>query len=249
MQESWVSPSSAAACGASFGNTDWWVVRRAAEVGQPEADPARARLCQAYWDPVFRYVRRVGHSVEDSQDLTQEFFTRLLERNTMRSADSEKGKFRSFLLTLLKRFLADEWDRERCQKRGAGQPLVSLDAGDTEFRRRLEPVDELNPEQICERNWARSLFDEALEHLENECAATGTQPAFAELKALVLCESAISYAATAQNLALTEANVKVTVYRLRQRLRELLKAALEKSGTPTNQVDAELHDLFTVLCH
>jgi RNA polymerase sigma factor (sigma-70 family) len=231
----------------SFGNTDWWVVRCAGVPGRPEAGPARTRFCCTYWKPVFRYVRRAGHSLEDAQDLTQEFFARLLERNTLLSADPEKGKFRSFLLTLLKRFLADQWDREHCQKRGSGMGMVSLDSGDTEFRRRLEPVDKLNPETICERNWARSLLDEACVQLDRTGSAIGMEGKFEALKALVLCDGEMSYADTARKLQLTEANVKVMVYRLRQRLRQLLRAAIEKSGTPRTQVDQELHDLYTVL--
>lgn len=232
---------------ASFGNTDWWMVRCAGQSGRAEADRARGRLCQTYWQPVFRYVRRAGHSLEDAQDLTQEFFARLLKRNSLFSADRHKGKFRSFLLTLLKRFLADQWDREHCQKRGGGRQMVSLDSGDTAFRRRLEPVDEQNPEMICERNWARLLLEKAFEQLEQECAAYGVAETFDVLKSLVICEGKLSYAATAQQLELTEANVKVTVYRMRQRLREILKATIEKSGTPAVQVKAELHNLYVVL--
>jgi len=125
--------------------------------------------------------------------------------------------------------------------------MISLDSGDTEFRRRLEPVDELNPETICERTWARSLLHDALAELERECDAKGMKTTFEELKSLLLCEGELTYADTAHKLQLTEANVKVTVHRLRQRLRELLRAAIEKTGTPRLQVDLELHDLYSVL--
>jgi len=185
--------------------------------------------------------------LEDAQDLTQEFFARLLEKNLVLSADREKGKFRSFLITLLKRFLADQWDREHCQKRGGHRRMVSLDSGDTEFRRRLEPVDESNPERICEQNWARSLVDEAFGELQREWTTNGMELTFEVMKSLVLGEGEMSYTGAARKLGLTETNVKVTVYRLRQRLREHLRAAIKKSGTPWMQVAEEFHDLYAVL--
>ena len=106
--------------GASFGDTDWWVVRKAGQPELPQADAARASLCRTYWHPVYWYVRRIGHGHEDAQDLTQEFFARLLERNYVQAAAAEKGKFRTYLLTMLKRFMADQWDRSHRQKRGGG---------------------------------------------------------------------------------------------------------------------------------
>lgn len=215
--------------GESFGNTDWWVVRQAGRPEQPEADPARARLCQAYWKPIFRHVLHAGYSWHDAEDLTQEFFARVLSRNSIHGAVQEKGKFRSFLLTLLKRFLADQLDRERCQKRGGGAAVISLDSGDTEFRCRLEPVDRLDPGTLYEREWAESVLREALAQLERECAANGKPRIYQGLKALVTGEGEASCAEAAAALHLSESNVRVSVHRLRRRLRQLLEHALEQS--------------------
>lgn len=246
MQERHVAPGSEGACGWSFGNTDWWVVRCAGREN-PEAEIARTRLCQSYWRPVFRYVRKLGYSFEDAEDLTQGFFARLLEKNALVAADREKGKFRSFLLTLLKRFLADQRDWEHSQKRGGSAGMVSLDSGDTKFRQRLEPIEQMNPSKICERKWVALLLDRALEELACECATNGKDRIFDALKPLVMAEGEMSYAVTARKLELTEANVKVMVHRLRGRLRELLVAEIEASGTPVDQVGAELRELYTIL--
>jgi RNA polymerase sigma factor (sigma-70 family) len=216
----------------SFGNTDWWMVRQAGRPGQPEADPARSSLCQAYWKPVFHYILRAGHPWHDAQDLTQEFFARVLERNSLHTAAREKGRFRSFVLTLLKRFLADQCARDRCQKRGGGTPVFSLDSGDTEFRRRLEPIDRLDPETICEREWVASLVQDALARVELECASRGRAEVFRGMKGLITGDGEVSCAEVAAKLHLSEANVRVIVHRLRQRLRQLLSYALAEAGSP-----------------
>lgn len=215
----------------SFGNTDWWMVCQAGQPDQPEADPARSQLCQTYWKPVFQHILRAGYPWHDAQDLTQEFFARVLRRNSLHTATREKGKFRSFLLTLLKRFLADQRDHDGCQKRGGHAAVISLDSGDTEFRSRLEPVDRLDPETICERAWVKAVLQSALARLEQECALRGRAQAFLELKSLVTGDAEASYAQAAAILHLSEANVRVTVHRLRLRLRQLLSDALGESGT------------------
>jgi RNA polymerase sigma-70 factor (ECF subfamily) len=205
------------------------VVRQAGRPEKPEADPARARLCQAYWKPIFRHVLHAGYSWHDAEDLTQEFFARVLSRNSLHSAAQEKGKFRSFLLTLLKRFLVDQFERERCRKRGGGAAVISLDSGDTEFRRRLEPIDRLDPGTLCEREWADSVLRQALRQLERECAAHGKLQIYQGLKALMMGEDDASCAETAAALHLGETNVRVTVHRLRRRLRQLVEHAMEQS--------------------
>ena len=147
MQDSWSIPG-VIGVSDNFGNTDWWVVRQASREGEPEADPARSRLCQDYWRPVFRYIRRLRSRLARCAGSHARVFLLGVEEKSLKTAAQHKGKFRSFLLTLLKRFLADECDRARCQKRGGDAQLLSLDGGDTEFRRRVEPINELNPEQF-----------------------------------------------------------------------------------------------------
>ena len=130
-----------------FDATSWTTVREAGQPASPEADAARAKLCLAYWYPLYFYVRRLGHNPEDAQDLTQGFFARLLEKNYVATADREKGRFRSFLLLLLKRFLAGELARANRQKRGGGVELIPLDLEHTETRYLAEPADELSPDK------------------------------------------------------------------------------------------------------
>jgi len=232
----------------SFGHTNWFTVRKAGSPPSPESEAARADVCQTYWYPIYFYVRGLGHSPEDSQDLTQEFFARLVHKNYLQSADREKGKFRSFLLTILKRFLADEWDRSRRLKRGGGQETVSLDGGDTEFRRRNEPAEEMTPEKIFERRWAGALMGQVLGRLEKECVEAGKTEVFQELRPFLSGEEEkIPCAEAAQKLGISESNVKVTVHRLRQRYRDLLRAEIARTAATPEEVEEEIRDLFAAL--
>lgn len=171
--------------GTWFDDTNWSMVRKAGHPELPQADAARANLCRTYWRPIYSYVRGLGHSHEDAQDLTQEFFARLLKKNSVQTAALEKGKFRSYLLAMLKRFLADQWDRTHRQKRGGGLTPVSLNEGDTEARQRNEPADPQTPDALFDRAWAEGVLDQALERLEHECAAHGKAALFRELRSFV----------------------------------------------------------------
>jgi len=173
-----------------FSDTRWILVRDAGQRDSPRSDTALAELCQRYWYPLYVYVRRVGYGPEDAQDLTQEFFARLMEKNYLDAADPEKGRFRTFLLIALKRFLANEWDRSHRQKRGGGQRIQSFSEGDTEFRYRSEPVDAMTPEKAFERQWALALLEQVSARLEAEMAAAGKALIFAELKPFLLGEKA-----------------------------------------------------------
>ena len=233
--------------GALFGDTDWWVVSKAGHPELPQADAARASLCQTYWHPVYWYIRRTGYGHEDAQDLTQNFFARVLERNSMQAADREKGRFRSYLLLLLKRFLADEWDRIHRQKRGGGVPALSLDGGSTEFFCRHEPADPRTPDKEFDRLWAELLLKQTLDRLEQECVAAGKYTLFQELKAYVTCETEATCDATAHRLEMTVTNLKVTVHRLRERYRELLRAEIARTAATAAEVEEELQDLYAAL--
>jgi RNA polymerase sigma-70 factor (ECF subfamily) len=240
-------PAAASGGGAAFGDTDWWVVSQAGRPELPQADAARASLCRAYWHPVYWYARRLGHRHEDAQDLTQEFFTRFLKANYVQAAAREKGKFRTYLLMMLKRFLADEWDRTQRQKRGGGVPTISMDGGNTEFFRQHEPADSRTPDQLFDRVWAESLLQQALERLEQKYGAAGKKQVFQELKAHVTCEAETTCAATAQKLGVTVSNLKVTVHRLRQRYRELLRAEIARTAATEVEIEEELRDLYAAL--
>jgi DNA-directed RNA polymerase specialized sigma24 family protein len=154
-----------------FTTTHWSVVLAAGQGSAPGAQEALERLCQTYWYPLYAYVRRKGYGAEDAQDLTQEFFARLLARNYLRVADRNKGRFRSFLLGSLEHFLAREWTKARAQKRGGGHRVLSLDGADAENRYLLEPVHDLTPERIFERRWATTLLEQAMSRLREECVA------------------------------------------------------------------------------
>src|SRR5437764_9508596 len=155
--------------GVQFATTHWSVVLSAGQGASTEANRALETLCRAYWYPLYAYVRRKGYDAHAAQDLTQEFFTRLLARNYLSVADRNRGKFRSFLLGWLEHFLAREWTKAHAQKRGGGQASFSFDEVDAENRYRLEPAHELTPEKIFDRRWATALLDQAMARLREEC--------------------------------------------------------------------------------
>jgi len=233
--------------GASFADTNWWVVHRAAHPEEPQADAARANLYRTYWRPIYDYVRRSGYGHEDAQDLAQEFFARLLEKNYLQAAAPEKGRFRSYLLLLLKRFLADQWDRAHRQKRGGGQPAVSLDAADTRFFPRVEPADDFTPDKLFDRAWAASLLANALQALREECRAAGKGELFDALRPFLAGEKPARYAEVSTRLGLRESYAKVLVHRLRRRLRALVRAEIARTARSREEVETELRDLQAIL--
>jgi RNA polymerase sigma-70 factor (ECF subfamily) len=212
------------------------------------AHDALSNLCQTYWYPLYAYVRRRGHSPEDAQDLTQAFFARLLERNWVGQADQQKGRFRSFLLSAMNHFLADEWDKARAQKRGGGILPVPLQFDTAETRYGHEPADNITPEQNYERRWALTLLDTVLRRLRSEYEQEGKAELFAVLNpCLVGDRTAQPYAELAVKLGVSEGTVKSAVHRLRQRYRQLLHDEIAQTVANTGEVDEELHHLFAVL--
>jgi RNA polymerase sigma-70 factor (ECF subfamily) len=201
-----------------------------------------------YCYPLYAYVRRRGYSPEDAQDLTQAFFARWLERKWLALADQAKGRFRTFLLTAMERFLANEWDKVRALKRGGPQRLVSLqlDTGETQYR--AEPVDLRTPEQMFERRWALTLLAEVMHLIEAEYRTEGKGAWFAALRpCLVGDRASLPDAQLAAQLGLNEGAVRVAVHRLRQRYRKLLRAEIAHTVASDEEVDAEMRHLFKVL--
>jgi RNA polymerase sigma-70 factor (ECF subfamily) len=242
------NPGTNAPHAAAFVTTHWSIVLSAGQSDTTRAQSALSKLCQTYWYPLYAYVRGRGHSREDAQDLTQEFFARLLQKNWIGSADREKGRFRSFLLTAMKRFLADEWDKARAQKRGGGLPLLSLQFDTAETRLRREPADEVTPEQSFERRWVLTLLDEVLKRLRTEYEQEGNAELFVELNpCLVGDRTLLPYVELAKKLALSESAVKSAVHRLRQRYRKLLRDEIAQTVAEPGDVDEELRHLFAVL--
>jgi len=231
-----------------FDTTHWSLVLLAGQGGAPEADAALASLCKTYWYPLYVFVRRLGQGPEDAQDLVQGFFARFLQKEYFKDADREKGRFRSFLLMALKRFMADEWDRANCRKRGGGHAPFSLDARDTKNRFRAEAVDELSPEKAYDRHWAKTLLEQVSKGLEAEYCASGKGSQFEGLSRYLSGEErSISYAEMGERLGMSEGNVKVSVYRLRQRYRELLRLEIGKTVDSPESIDDEIRELFAAL--
>ena len=233
---------------ATFVTTHWSVVLTAQRSDTTRAHAALARLCQTYWYPLYAYVRRRGYGPHDAQDLTQEFFARLLEQDWLSQADRDRGRFRTFLLAALSHFLANEWDKTRAQKRGGAIQFVPLQLDSAETRYGQEPADPVTPEQCFERRWALALLDEVLNRLREEHMAAGTAEMFDALKpCLVGDRQAQPYAALAAQLGVTEGAVKVALHRLRQRYRQLLRKEIANTVATPEEVNDEMHHLFAVL--
>ena len=209
---------------------------------------ALARLCQVYWYPLYAFVRRHGHGPHDAQDLTQEFFVRLLEKDYLGDVDRSKGKFRSFLLAALKHFLSKERARAKTLKRGGGRTLLPLDTLSAEDRYRREPEDNATAEKLFERRWALTLLDRVLTRLSEEYETTGKRAMFEQLQGCLTGDSdLLPYAELAARLGTTEGAVKVAVHRLRRRYRGVLREEIAQTVADPAEIDDEIHQLFSAL--
>jgi DNA-directed RNA polymerase specialized sigma24 family protein len=229
----------------SFATTHWSVVLAAGRRGSPQSEAALAALCQAYWFPLYAYVRRVGHSVNDAQDLTQDFFARLLEKQYLATADPQRGKFRCFLLTSLKHFLANAGDRAKARKRGGGVRHLSLNLECGESRVQLEPSHDLTPEWLFERHWVLTLLHLVMGRLQAEYESSGKAEQFERLKgALTGSGERLPYAVLAAELGISEEAARQAASRLRKRYRELLREEVAQTLAETGDVDEEIRNLF-----
>lgn len=236
-----------AADGGRFALTRWSVVLRASRPGTPEADEAVELLCRTYWYPVYAYVRSRGHGAEDAQDLVQEFFARLLEKNWLAEIDPSGGKFRSFLLTAVKRFLANDYDHRRALKRGGDRTLISLDT-EAEGRYLRELATHDTPETIFERRWALAALEQALTALRQETLQAGKAKEFESLGQFLSREAEPGeYAEIAGHLGVSANGVAVAVHRLRQRYREVLRECVANTLAEPCQVDDEIRQLLSIL--
>jgi RNA polymerase sigma-70 factor (ECF subfamily) len=231
-----------------FATTHWSWIQAAQDGSSSRARDALAALCAAYWYPLYAYVRHCGHKPDDAQDLTQEFFARLLDKDYLRSADRARGRFRSFLLAALQHFLCNEYDRAKARKRGGGKRVLSLDLDDAETRYRREPAERMTAERLFERRWALTLLDHVLARLEAEWTKAGKSELFHALKAHLTGEKDKQvYHSLATTCATTEGAIKVTVHRLRRRYRELLREEIGRTLQDPAGVDEEIQELFAVL--
>ncbi len=205
-------------------------------------------LCQTYWYPLYAFVRRQGCQPDEAADLTQGFFTRLLEKDWLADVDRQKGRFRNFLMASIKHYLSNERAKARAQKRGGGCHIVSMDIETAETRLRLEPVETTTPEKLFERQWALTLLEEVLATLREEYLQQGKGPVFEAIKGcLTGARDQQPYGVVAQQLDCTEGHARVLVHRLRQRYRQLLRAAVAGTVAASNEVDAEMEHLRRIL--
>jgi RNA polymerase sigma factor (sigma-70 family) len=231
-----------------FVTTHWSVVVTAGGSDTAGARRALENLCNAYWYPLYAYVRRRGFSPPDAEDLTQEFFARFLEHQWVANADREKGRFRTFLLSAMNHFLANEWDKARAQKRGGGIRPVPLEFGTAETRYSREPADSITPEQHFERRWALTLLETVTRRLQADYEQDGRGELFAALHpCLVGDRTNQPYEELARKLGLTEGAVKSAVHRLRQRYRQLLRDEIAHTVAGPGEVEEELRHLIAVL--
>lgn len=233
---------------AAFATTHWSVVIAAGHRESPQAAEALENLCSTYWYPLYACVRRQGYGPEDAEDFTQEFFARLLARDYLARADPHWGKFRSFLLTGLKRFLCDEWDKANRLKRGGGQRPISFDAHSAEERYRLEPVEPMTPERLFERSWAMTLLERVAGRLQEEYVSADKADLYEQLTGFRLDASEQpAYAQVARHLGLSESAVKSAIHRLRQRHLELVRDEIAQTVANPAEVDEEIRHLLGVL--
>jgi RNA polymerase sigma-70 factor (ECF subfamily) len=248
MPASTTHPSETAKPQSYFATTHWSVVVSAGRSDTPRARHALERLCQTYWYPLYAYVRRRGYSAHDAQDLTQGFFTRLLEGGSLAAADPARGRFRSFMLTALNHFLMQEWEKARAQRRGRGREVLSLDLAAAENRYELEPATGETPDREFDRKWALTLLDEVMNRLEREYGHEGKAPLFDALKAtLAGSREAQPYRQLAAELEMSEGAVKVAVHRLRKRYRALLQAEIASTVTTPEEAREEMRYLWQAL--
>jgi len=213
-----------------------------------QAAAALETLCRWYWYPLYAFVRRQGHEVHDAEDLTQEFLARFLAKEYVERADPARGRFRNFLLACLKHFLAEQWRQAGRLKRGGGQAVISWDSLTAEERYQSEPADPLTPEKVYDRRWALTLLEQALARLGEEQSAAGKAEVFGPLKDYLWGEgSGAGYAEVAARLGMTEGALKVTVHRLRQRYRELLREEVAHTVAAVHEIDEELRYLVAVI--
>lgn len=231
--------------GGGFATTRWTTVNAVRQTSQSQAANALAELCEAYWPPLYAFLRRRGYGPEDAQDLTQGFFARLLETDSIRTADPARGRFRSFLLTALKRYVINEHERATAARRGGGHAHLSLDFDEAERAYASEPRTDETPDRLFDRRWAAIALDRALQRLRAEYMELGRATlADALLPYLTDTGELPSYRAAAARLAISEGAVKVAVHRMRQRYGGILRSEIAETVLGEEEVEAELRELL-----
>jgi RNA polymerase sigma-70 factor (ECF subfamily) len=236
------------AAGLKFRTTSWTLVLAASANPTTDSRAALAALCEAYWGPVYAFVRRSGYDAEHSQDLTQSFFALVIEKQYLHAADRQRGRFRSFLLGALKHFLANEWDRAHALKRGGGITLVSIDREVGEGWYAPAAVEETTPESLFQQRWALSLLDHVMRKLRTEFTAAGKERQFDTLSTFLNRGPDDSgYDTAAEALEMSAGAVRMAVHRLRKRFRDLLRAEIAETVTAPEEIDDEIRFLLSTL--
>jgi RNA polymerase sigma factor (sigma-70 family) len=232
-----------------FTTTRWSLVLAAGQRSHDaRASEALENLCRIYWYPLYAYIRKRGYTSEDAEDLTQEFFARLLARDYVARADPHKGKFRSFLLAGINYLLSDERDKARRLKRGGGKKVISFDEKAAEARYRLEPVEKTTPELLYERSWVATLLQRAATRLREEYIAAGKAALYDQLTEFRLdATGQRAYAEVAAQLGQSESAVKSTILRLRRRHHQLVREEIAETVADPSDVDGEIHYLLQML--
>lgn len=232
----------------TFVTTRWSVVVNAADSDTQLSREALEQLCRTYWFPLYTYTRRRGLSAHDAEDATQEFFARLVEKNWVAQADRSRGRFRSFLLMAMSRFLANRFKMENARKRGGDHkhvPLLDMDTAETRYGH--EPADTATPEQAFERQWALTLLEVVLAKLRSEFESGDKTALFDLLKPCLSGGELQPYSELAEKLGTSESNIKVNVHRMRERYRALLRNEIAQTVTSEDEIDGELKHLFRAL--
>lgn len=232
----------------AFHTTSWTLVQAAAVNPTAESSRALAMLCQTYWQPVYAFIRRNGHDRDQAQDLAQGFFTLLLEKNYLGDANRQRGRFRSFLMTSVKNFLANEWDRANALKRGGGQVPVSIDLVEAERWYMPAAAKKASPESMFERRWALSLLEHVLAKLRAEYASAGKADQFESLSTFLNQESdEARYRELAGSMGLSAGALRMLVHRMRRKYRRLLREEIAQTVSSPEETDDELRFLLSTL--
>jgi RNA polymerase sigma factor (sigma-70 family) len=231
-----------------FATTRWSVVLAAGDSAAPKHEQALNTLCRTYWFPLYAYLRRKGHDASAAADHTQAFFAQLLDKKYLSQVQPEPGKFRSFMLIALKRFVANQYKHARAQKRGGDRKILSLDYDQAENRYALEPATDLSPEKLFEKSWALTVLTRTMERLETELAEKNRQKLFEHLKAYVIAEPGdVAYHDLTDRLDMTEGAIRVAVHRLRKRCKEILRDEVAQTVATPEEIEEEISSLFTAL--
>jgi RNA polymerase sigma factor (sigma-70 family) len=231
----------------AFQNTAWTQVFAAGRLDAPDSRQAMELLCRHYWYPIYAFLRRWGYERQNARDLTQAFFSYLIEQSVLQKADPEKGRFRSFILGTLKRFVSNQQARQHALKRGGGASIISIDEQTAEGRYAYEPSIGVSPEKLFDRRWALELITQAMSKLEAEYRRAGMLEVFAVLQPYLNGEQEGDFALLAKELHKSEGAARVIVCRLRNRFRKLIRNMIAATVSDPEQVEAELRDLQAAL--